>query len=83
MAVIKIELDVINSQQIVETKKGTVAGVLADVLISNKKLKRKIEKKIAVKLASQLKDKIQEGLEKEGVNANLKFSVILREEVVL
>jgi hypothetical protein len=76
MAKITIQLDVLNSKEIVRNRKGKLVGFVASIFMKEEDLKRKIEEKITEDIVRGLKETLHQRLKEEGVAASLKISVI-------
>jgi hypothetical protein len=76
MATIQINIDILNSNKIVEKRKGKLMELFANIFINKTKLKKEVEEKVCEEIMKQLQDKIPEALEQNGVKANISCSVI-------
>lgn len=82
MTIIQINLNVLNSGEVMHERTSEFKSFLADVVLNNKKIKKKVEKEVCKQLIKQLKEKIEPGLIAEGVKAELTYSIITKEEFV-
>jgi hypothetical protein len=82
MTIIQINLNVLNSDEIMHERTSEFKSFLADMILNNKKIKKKVEKEICKQLIRQLKEKIEPGLAAEGVKAELTYSIIIKEEIM-
>lgn len=80
MTTINISIDVLNPQEIVKSKKGFFAGILAQLFLSKKRLQLEVEKKMCEKIIEELRTHINEGLSKEGVEAKIRYSYYQEEK---
>ncbi len=74
MAKISIQLDVLNSAEIVGKKKGRLMGSLAAFSLSEKKLKRKVEEEICQEIVAKLRENLKQVFEEEGILARLRIT---------
>jgi hypothetical protein len=74
MAKISIELDVLNSAEIVSKKKGALLGSLAALGLSEKRLKRKVEQEICKEMVLKLKENLDEVFKEQGISARLRIT---------
>jgi hypothetical protein len=82
MAIIQINLNILNAEEIMHERTSNFTSFIADVVFNNKKIKKKIEKEVCRRLIKQLKEKVEPGLIEEGVKAELTYSIITKEEIV-
>jgi hypothetical protein len=75
MAKITIQIDVLNSKEIVKEKKGRLLGLFASIFMKEEDLKRKIEEKISEDIINGLKETLDKRFKEEGVAASLRISV--------
>ncbi len=81
MAIIQINLNITNAEEVLHSKKCEFTSFIADLTLSNKKIKRKVEEAVCKQLIVQLKEKIESGLIAEGVKAELTFSIVTKKKV--
>ncbi len=74
MAKISIELDVLNSSEIVSKKKGALLGSLASLSLSEKRLKRKVEQEICKEIVNKLRENLDQVFKDEGITAHLRIT---------
>lgn len=80
MVTINISIDVHNAHEIVKSRKGFFAGLLAKFFLSEKKLKQEVEKRMGEKLIEELRNHLNEGLTKEGVEAKVRYTYYLNDD---
>ncbi|WP_028982461.1 hypothetical protein [Sporocytophaga myxococcoides] len=81
MAIIQINLNITNAEEVLHAKKSELTSFIADLALSDKKIKKKVEEEVCKQLVKQLKEKIETGLIEEGVKAELEFSIITKKKV--
>lgn len=74
MAQVLIEIDVLNSSEIIKEKKGRFLNWVASVFYSDEDLKKKVEEKICRELVKELRKNMDQGFQQEGISAKLKIS---------
>lgn len=74
MAKVLIEIDVLNSAEILKERKGKFVNWAASILYNEEDIKKKIEKKICQKIVQELRMNLDQGFLKEGVSAKVKIS---------
>lgn len=82
MAIIQINLNVLNANEIMHERTSEFKSFLAEIVLNNKKIKKKVEKQVCKQLIKQLKEKIEPGLLAGGIKAELIYSIITKEEIV-
>jgi hypothetical protein len=80
MAVIKINIEVLNAKELVKREKGKFTGFIAGLVMSDELLRKNVEEKVCLEIVKKLKETLEPGLQSEGIKANTSFSVVLREE---
>lgn len=77
MAKVLIEIDVLNTHDIIKKKKGRFAHWFASVIYKEADLKKKVEEKICKEVIQSLKENLDKGFQEEGVVAKLRISATL------
>ncbi len=75
MAIITVDIEVLNTQQLILNRKGRFFHWVATKFKSDQDLTRLIEKKIAEELVNGLRENLDLKFKQEGIAANLKISV--------
>lgn len=76
MAVIQIEIDIENPNQVIERQKGKLTELFAGIFMDGKKLKREVEASVCKEIVKMLEPKIAQGLTEKGISANVKYTVV-------
>ena len=74
MAKVLIEIDVLNSHEIIKEKKGKFTNWFASLIYSEEDLKKKVEEKICKEIVKSLRENLDKGFQEEGVAARLRIS---------
>jgi hypothetical protein len=75
MARIYVEIDVLNSSDVVKKKKGVFLGAMASLFMHEEDLKAKIEQVICAEVVNKLRAELNKKLIEEGVTAKLHIEV--------
>ena len=81
MAIIQINLNITNAEEVLHAKKSEFTSFIFDLALSDKKIKKKVEEEVCKQLIKQPKEKIELGLIVEGVKAELVFSIVSKKKV--
>ena len=77
MAKVLIEIDVLNSKEVIQAQKGKFKTWFASLIYSEENLKRKVEEKICAEIVQSLRENLDKGFEEQGVAAKIKISATL------
>ncbi|CAN5263828.1 hypothetical protein BH23BAC1_BH23BAC1_33650 [soil metagenome] len=75
MAIISVQIEVLNPKELIGKKKGKFIRILASMFMNEKALKKKVDEQVVNEILTSLKENLEAGLSSEGVKANLNFSV--------
>ena len=75
MARIYVEIDVLNSSDVIKKKKGVFIGAMASLFMHEGDLKAKIEQVICTEIVNSLRTELNRKLTEEGVTAKLHIEV--------
>lgn len=77
MAKVLIEIDVINTHDIIKKKKGKFTHWFASLIYKEADLKKKVEEEICKEVVQSLKQNLDKGFQEEGITAKLRISTTL------
>jgi hypothetical protein len=75
MPIISVQIEVLNSKELVEKKKGKIAKWAASIFIGDKKIKKKVEEQVCAEVVKTLQNTLKAKLREEGVDAKINISV--------
>ena len=70
-----IDIEVLNTEEVVKTHRGELVGILAGVMLSKEKKKLKVEHAICDEMVKILSIELPKALNEELIDANVKFQI--------
>ncbi len=72
---VTIDIEVTNPEEVIKAHRGQIIGLLSDVVLGKASKQKKVNLAVASEFINVLKSELPRELEKEMVNAKIKFSI--------
>jgi hypothetical protein len=72
---VTIDIDVTNPEEVIKAHRGQIIGLLSDVVMGKASKQKKVNLAVASEFINVLKEELPRELEKEMVNARIKYSI--------
>ena len=72
---VTIDIEVTNPEDVIKAHRGQVIGILSGVVLGKASKQKKVNLAVATEFVNVLKEELPRELEKEMVNAKIKYSI--------
>lgn len=72
---VTIDIEVTNPEEVIKAHRGQIIGLLSDVVLGKASKQKKVNLAVATEFINVLKSELPRELEKEMVNAKIKYSI--------
>ena len=72
---ITIDIDILNTEEVVKAHRGELVKLLTDVLLSKEKMKLRVEKAVCEEVVKALEFELLKGLKEEMIEANITYAI--------